>query len=131
MRTHLCLAVVACLLAACTPAPQGPPPAPPTDLVALDTPPPVYPEALACDGIGGTAVLMLDIGTDGRVRQARVARSSGNAGLDAAALEGVRSWSFRAATRNGQPVSSPLQVPMNFKPPLERPQRCFVLDEQR
>lgn len=123
---------LACLLAAaCTPAPAPAPAVPATDLTALHTPPPAYPEVLACDGVGGTAVLMLTIGTNGRVRASRVVQSSRHAALDAAALEAVKGWQFRAATRNGQAVESPLQVPMNFKPPVERPQRCFVLDEQR
>lgn len=132
MRAPFAIPALACLaLAGCTPAPEGPPPPAPTDLVALQTPPPAYPETLACDGVGGTTVMMLTVGTDGRVRVARMARSSGRPELDAAAAEGVKTWRFRAATRNGQPVESQLQVPMNFKPPLERPQRCFVLDEQR
>lgn len=131
MRAALALVATAAALAACTPAPPGPAPVRPTELVALDTPPPAYPEALACDGVGGTTVLMLTIGTNGRVRGARVVQSSGAPALDTAAVDAVKAWQFRAATRNGQAVESPLQVPMNFKPPAERPQRCFVLDEQR
>lgn len=131
MRAPAAVLALICALAACTPAPEGPPAPAPTDLVALQTPPPAYPEALACDGVGGTAVLMLTVGTNGRVRASRVVQSSRNAELDAAALEAVKNWQFRAATRNGQPIESPLQVPMNFKPPVERPQRCYVLDEQR
>ncbi len=46
-------------------------------------------------------------------------------------MEGVKAWQFRAATRNGQPIPSDLQVPVTFKPPTLRPDRCFALDEQR
>lgn len=124
------LLALAGFVVACTPQP-APPAIAPTALTALSTPPPAYPEALACDGIGGKVVLMLTIGTDGRVRNSRVVQRSRSPLLDAAAQEAVTQWEFRAPTRNGQPYETPLQVPMNFNAPVERPQRCFVLDEQR
>lgn len=123
--------LVACMASACTPQVTGPAPVAPTPLTALRTPPPAYPEVLACDGIGGQVVLMLTIGTDGRVKASRVMSKSPSPVLDAAAQEAVTKWEFRAPTRNGQPVETPLQVPMTFNAPVERPQRCFVLDEQR
>lgn len=125
-----CVAIVG-FTSACAPDATGPAPLAPTPLTALRTPPPAYPEALACDGIGGKVVLMLTIGTDGRVKASRVHRPSPSPLLDAAAQEAVKAWEFRAPTRNGQPVETPLEVPMTFNAPVERPQRCFVLDEQR
>ena len=116
--------------AACHPQPP-PPPVPTTDLLAVDTPPPGYPEELACDNVGGQVILAMTIGVDGKPSSVEVFRSSGVPPLDQAAKEGVRTWIFRPATRDGQPQTSRLQVPVNFNPPVERPQSCFVLDEKR
>ena len=50
MKLRAPATVLACMaIAACTPAPDAPPAEPPTELMAVDTPPPAYPEALACD----------------------------------------------------------------------------------
>ncbi|HEY5802351.1 MAG TPA: energy transducer TonB [Lysobacter sp.] len=102
-----------------------------TELLAVDTPVPGYPEELACDKIGGQVVLLMTVGADGKPAEVKVFRSSGIAPLDKAAQEGVRNWLFKPATRGGVAHSSKLQVPVNFKPPAVRPQACYVLDEQR
>ncbi|HEY5849440.1 MAG TPA: energy transducer TonB [Lysobacter sp.] len=102
-----------------------------TELLAVDTPVPGYPEELACDKIGGQVVLLMTVGADGKPSEVKVLRSSGIAPLDKAAQEGVHNWVFKPATRGGVALSSKLQVPVNFKPPAIRPQSCYVLDEQR
>ncbi|RPE81736.1 energy transducer TonB [Vulcaniibacterium tengchongense] len=117
-------------LAACDRTP-APPPVTRTELVAVETPPPDYPEQLACDDIGGKVVLALTIGAEGSPTSVRLVQSSNVPELDRAAQEGVRRWRFRPATIGGKPVESKLQVPVTFTPPVERPQSCFVLDEQR
>lgn len=122
----------AALLAACTPAPEATGPVGPTEPPrAVRTPPPTYPDALGCQGIGGRVDLRLTIGTDGRISRVALQRSSGQPILDKAAMDAVRAWEFRAGTRGGVPVSTTIQVPMTFTPPAERPDRCFALDEQR
>ena len=121
----------ATLATACQKAPEGPPPPPSTQPMARDTPPPEYPEALACDGIGGQVVLMLQVGPDGRTAGVQLHRTSGHKELDDAAVTAVRGWEFRPATAAGRPVSKKIQVPVTFRPPQVRPERCFVLDEQR
>lgn len=110
--------------------PQSPRPAP-TPPLARETPPPAYPEALACDGIGGQVVVRLRLGTDGRPVDVRVQSTSRHAALDAAALEAVRGWRFTPATAAGRPVTTTIQVPVTFTPPTLRPDRCFALDEER
>ncbi|WP_133478364.1 energy transducer TonB [Cognatilysobacter segetis] len=120
------------LLAACdggTPAPATPvgrsgPPA------AVETPPPTYPEALACAGVGGTVQLRVNIGTDGAVGEVQIQQSSGNADLDQVAAKAVRDWKFRPAMQAGTPVAKWIAVPMTFHVPQPRPDHCFVLDEQ-
>jgi periplasmic protein TonB len=129
----LAVAPLLLLLAACdggAPAPATPvgrsgPPA------AVDTPPPTYPEALACAGVGGTVQLRVNVGTDGRIGQVEVQQSSGNADLDAVAAKAVRAWKFRPAMQAGTPIAKWIAVPMTFHVPQPRPQHCFVLDEQQ
>ncbi len=115
-------------LAACTKKQEGAaaPAIPPTELAAIDTPPPAYPAEAECDSEGGTTVLRVTIDKDGVPAQVAQAQSSGHAALDKAALEAVRAWTFRAATRNGQPVTHTITVPVTFPPVLEKPTRCFA-----
>lgn len=118
----LLVALVAC---GKTEAPAAPAIAP-TELAAIDTPPPAYPPEAECDSDGGTTVLRVTIEKDGVPSQVAQAQGSGNAALDKAALEAVRTWTFRAATRNGQPVTHTITVPVTFPPVLEKPTRCFA-----
>ena len=118
----LILALVAC---GKTEAPAAPAIAP-TELAAIDTPPPAYPPEAECNSEGGTTVLRVTIEKDGVPSQVAQAQGSGNAALDKAALEAVRTWTFRAATRNGQPVTHTITVPVTFPPVLEKPTRCFA-----
>lgn len=99
---------------------------PPTELAAIDTPPPAYPPEAECDSNGGTAVLRVTIQQDGVPSQVTQVQSAGHPALDKAALDAVRTWKFRAATRGGKPVSHTITVPVNFPPVLEKPTRCFA-----
>ena len=113
---------------------EGPIQAPaiaPTQPLAVDTPPPEYPAQLACDDIGGTVGLIMEIGVDGSPVNIRVENSSGQPALDQSAMDTVGTWTFRPATRNGKPVTTDLRVPVTFDPPTMRPDMCFALDEQR
>lgn len=66
---------------------------------------PVYPQALRDAGIGGRVVVRGVIGTDGRVENAVVVRSSGNSTLDNNALSAFYKWRFSAAKNDaGQKV---------------------------
>ncbi len=107
------------------------PVAAPTELAALDTPPPEYPLQLACDGVGGVATLTVTIGTEGKPTQVNLFKGSGSETLDQVAMEAVKGWTFKPATRNGQAVAQTIQVPVNFTPPQPRPERCFALDAGR
>jgi protein TonB len=102
------------------------PPIAPTELAAIDTPPPAYPAEAECNGEGGTTVLRVSIEQDGVPARVAQVQSSGNTALDKAALDAVQTWKFRAATRNGKPVSHTINVPVTFPPVLEKPTRCFA-----
>ena len=61
----------------------------------------------------GTARLSLMIGADGRVKEIDIERALGR---DTAALiSSVRSWRFKPATLNGEPVAAPYSVEISFK----------------
>jgi TonB family C-terminal domain len=121
------------LLAACgrDDAPPAAPVPPPTEIAAVDTPPPQYPAELGCAGIGGQSVLQVEVGTEGTPTRITLLRSSGNDELDRLAQEAVQGWKFRPATRGGQPIARTIQVPVNFTPPQVRPDECFALDAGR
>lgn len=108
-----------------------PPPVTTTRPMAIDTPPPVYPAELACEGTGGQVLLMLTIGVEGKPTEARMLRSSGVAALDAAAQDAIRNWRFEPAKVNDRPQPAKINVPITFTPPAIRPAECFVLDEKR
>jgi len=133
MNARLLIPLCALALAACqrgddaAPAPQ----IPPTEMAATHTPPPDYPMPLACANVGGTVLLQVTVSRTGAPSNVRLLNSSGNDQLDQLAQARVREWEFKAATRNGQPITQTFQVPVNFTPPLERPSECFALDAGR
>ncbi len=100
-----------------------------TEVMAVHTPPPDYPLEQACQDIGGTVTMKVVVGPQGRPTEVRVTSGSGVDVLDQAAVDAVRAWEFKPATRNGQGVAQTIQVPMSFKPTpeselcLERAQR--------
>ncbi|GAB1596174.1 energy transducer TonB [Lysobacter claricitrinus] len=120
------VALAACSEGAPPPAPIGRS-APPT---AVNTPPPVYPEAIACAGVGGTVQLRVLIGVDGHIGQTELVTGSGNRDLDAAAQTAVRGWTFNPALQAGRPVAQWIAVPMTFHVPTERPEACDTREQQ-
>jgi TonB family protein len=62
----------------------------------------------------GTVLLNVDIGDSGRVADVQVVRSLG-LGLDEKAVESVKQWRFKPATKAGNPVSAPVQVEVSFR----------------
>ncbi len=76
---------------------------------------PAYPAQAYRQGIEGEVTLKLFIAESGRVQRVDVARSSGHAILDAAAVEAVSKWRGEPARRNGQPVATVEFLPVNFR----------------
>jgi TonB family protein len=60
----------------------------------------------------GTARLALTIGADGRVKQVSIERAL--VGNTAQLIAAVQNWRFRPATENGEPISAPYTVEINF-----------------
>lgn len=132
MKPHLLLPCsLAVLLGACTSSEQpAAPVVPSTEVAAVQTPPPEYPVELACTGVGGKSVLKVVVGPEGTPTEVSLVSSSGNSRLDDSAAARVREWKFKAATRNGQPVPTTIQVPVSFNPPQPKPDECFAIEER-
>jgi|GEM_PF-1513753 len=75
-----------------------------------------YPPEAFKAKIGGTTTVRFFITAEGQVRSPAVANSSGNADLDAAALECVRYWRYRPATKDGKPVEVPWRAEIIWQP---------------
>ena len=74
--------------------------------------PPVYPYDAAARGARGTVVVVVHVAENGVSTGVDVARTSGVASLDRAALNAVRKWHFRPAMKNGRAI--PFDMPMRF-----------------
>jgi len=122
--------IVLALLCACSPSEPAAPVIAPTEVAAVQTPPPDYPAELACAGVGGQSVLKVVVGPQGMPTDVALLTSSGNSQLDDSAVHRVREWKFNAATRNGQPVATTIQVPVSFNPPDPKPNECFAIEER-
>lgn len=131
-RRHLLLSAVFVLASCQGGAPDsGTPSVPATNPLAIDTPPPTYPLALACAGHGGEVVLMLALDAQGLPAEVTIENSSRRRALDAAAVAAVRTWRFKPATTGSKPVPSRIRVPVKFTPPVMRPDACFRFDEEQ
>lgn len=88
---------------------------PDRDALPINGPAPIYPAAAQRGGEQGTVLLRVEVGADGGPDEVSLARHSGSRDLDRAALEAVRGWTFEPAIRNGEPVASSVQVPVEFQ----------------
>ncbi len=73
----------------------------------------VFPPQMLDAGTGGTVVMEIDLGADGKVMDARVIESAG-AEFDFAALEAVRQFEFTPAEVDGKPASVRIQYSYEF-----------------
>ena len=74
---------------------------------------PRYTSAASKAGIDGTVTISLVVGEDGVPRDLRIVRSL-DPGLDQNALDAVRSWRFRPAQKDGQPVAVYSTIEVSF-----------------
>jgi len=80
---------------------------------ALYTPEPEFSEEARKAKYQGVVVLTIVVGTDGSVYSPRILRSLGM-GLDEKAIEGVKTWKFDAARKDGHPVAVEMNVEVAF-----------------
>ncbi|MBT2784690.1 energy transducer TonB, partial [Lysobacter sp. ISL-52] len=67
-------------------------------------------------GEGGTVRVRVEVTEQGDTGAVDVAETSGSRMLDRAAVNAVRSWRFRPATRGGRPATDVVMVPITFNP---------------
>lgn len=84
--------------------------------VSFESVRPRYPNQQQRKGIGGTSVVQVVVDSCGSAREISMRLTSGNSGLDRAALRYVERLRFVPALRSGQPVEGVLLVPVNFTP---------------
>jgi protein TonB len=89
--------------------------APAQDLKTANRVDPTYPSASRRAGEEGTVRVKVLVDQKGRPSQVEVAKSSGFARLDEAALEAVRKWRFVAATDGTNKIMAWTQVAVTFK----------------
>lgn len=77
--------------------------------------PPIYPPEAQANGWQGTVLLRLEISAAGAVSAVHIERGSGYTVLDRAAVEAVRLWRARPATRGGHPVATTEFQPVIFR----------------
>ena len=73
---------------------------------------PIYPPIAQSARVQGIVIIEATIGTDGRVKDAKVLRSIPL--LDQAALDAVKQWKFTPTLLNGVPVPVIMTVTVNF-----------------
>jgi iron complex outermembrane receptor protein len=101
---------------------QGAAPAEVKPPVVLEHVDPVYPPSALASREHADVVLTLVVDTDGHVSKVDVAKSSGAADLDEAAVVAARQWTFTPAMRGDKPVASRIKVPFHFAPPAPPPE---------
>jgi TonB family protein len=80
----------------------------------IGNPRPAYPREAHLRGIQGTVTVWLHIGSNGKVIDAGVHRSSGSSILDEAAVSWARFLTLRPAQQGDQPVESHELLPVEF-----------------
>jgi protein TonB len=78
-------------------------------------PVPVYPRLSRLHNETGRVVVLVRIGAQGKVEDARIDKSSGYARLDDAALEAARRARFKPFTRNGVAMPALAKLPYDFQ----------------
>lgn len=100
--------------AAAAPLPANAPPRVDTSGVNMQ---PNYPASAIPGREQGAVIMNVSVLDDGTVKKVMLAKSSGYADLDSAAVNAVMHWKFRPALENGEPVDGETAVQIAFQPP--------------
>ncbi|MCA0269323.1 MAG: TonB family protein [Bacteroidetes bacterium] len=103
------------------PAPSSTEKTPPPDVIEIDVAPvrissadPAYPSELQRKGIEGRVIARAWIGEDGVVHDVQILRSD-HPMFNESTIDALRSWRFRPALKQGQPVAIWLTIPVRFR----------------
>ena len=75
----------------------------------------VYPGWARRKGSEGLLIVALEILENGSVGRWQIIKSTGEESLDKAATKTFLAWKFQPAMKNGKPVKTCIQVPINFE----------------
>lgn len=106
---------VSTLVVAQTNAPPASGIAPPASIGDHDNTMGYYPPLARARNEQGTTRVYYVINADGGVGDASVENSSGFADLDAAAIDMVKAWRFKPATKDGKPIATSAHVNVVWK----------------
>lgn len=76
---------------------------------------PLYPWIAYQGGIEGVADVLVTIGADGSLLDARIDHSSGNNALDAATLDAIRHYTFRPGMKDGDAIEAQAIVSIEWR----------------
>ncbi len=82
--------------------------------VPVDKPEPQYPQEAKDSRLQGVVGLSLVVNKQGRAETIRVEKSL-DPGLDQAAIDAIRKWTFQPATKDGKPVVVRAKIEVNFR----------------
>ncbi len=82
--------------------------------VPVSKPEPALPDDLRESDLNASFEALFTVHADGTAA-VKMVSGTGNAALDALALDAARHWTFRPATRDGQPVESYLRLRIEFE----------------
>ena len=82
--------------------------------IAAQNAPPEYPRDAQRRGQSGRVLLRVEVSADGTATNVDFVQRSGSPELDRAAMNAVRKWRFAPARRDGKPVASSVNVPVDF-----------------
>jgi len=85
------------------------------DATATYSPEPTIPDDLRYDAVDKTTVVEFVVDPNGSPTDIKVATSCGIEALDKAAVESVKKWKFRPATRDGEPIARTIRLNVEFK----------------
>lgn len=77
-------------------------------------PAPIYPPAAVRDGVEGIVEIEIAVDASGRPSKVLLAKTSGSALLDEAALSAAKLWRFTPAMSSAGPTNSRVVVPVRF-----------------
>jgi TonB family protein len=76
--------------------------------------PPKYPADAAANKISGKVVLLVDVATDGSVRNVEVESSKPAGVFDQVAVDAAKEWTINPELKGGKPIAGRVRVPVTF-----------------